>query len=78
MIKNKKYKDAAMCAGILQLQNTFDDPKELLMPLVLQDKINLAEDFMKNQPEIQIKFVSYLDNLSSNSSVANYIDQYVK
>ncbi|XP_014209348.1 exonuclease mut-7 homolog [Copidosoma floridanum] len=77
MLESKNYKDAGVNVEMLKLQNEFDDPEVLLMPLVLQNKTTIAEDLMKNQPELQIKFVSYLDNLLTHDNISNAIDRYI-
>ncbi|XP_017762785.1 PREDICTED: exonuclease mut-7 homolog isoform X2 [Eufriesea mexicana] len=63
IIQEKKYKEAAHYAIILQLQNYFSNPESLIMPLILQNKLVIVEDFLANCPELQKAIVLYLDNL---------------
>lgn len=61
-IENKKFKEAAHCAGKLGLQHHFD-MSEIVLPLILQDKINLLEVYVSGFPEHQEMLVCYLDHL---------------
>ncbi|XP_060579875.1 exonuclease mut-7 homolog [Ruditapes philippinarum] len=61
-IENKKFKEAAHCAGKLGLQHHFD-MSEIVLPLILQDKVNLLEVYVSGFPEHQEMLVRYLDHL---------------
>ncbi|KAK0079127.1 hypothetical protein PV325_001691 [Microctonus aethiopoides] len=63
MLNEKKYKEVAQYATMLQLQKHFEHPELVLLPLILQTKFSVADDFLKNCPEIQLNLVTYLDNL---------------
>ncbi|CAG5084647.1 Similar to EXD3: Exonuclease mut-7 homolog (Homo sapiens) [Cotesia congregata] len=63
MLSEKKYKEVAQYATILNLQDHFGDPELILLPLILQNKNTIVEDFLKNCPEVQEKIVVYLDNI---------------
>ncbi|KAG8041620.1 hypothetical protein G9C98_002913 [Cotesia typhae] len=63
MLSEKKYKEVAQYATILNLQDHFGDPELILLPLILQNKNTIVEDFLKNCPEVQEKTVVYLDNI---------------
>lgn len=63
VIKEKKYKEAAQYAVVLQLQDYFANPETLLLPLILQNKLIVVEDFLANYPHLQKVLVLYLDNL---------------
>lgn len=63
MIYEKKYKEAAQYAEMLNLQPFFAEPEVLLLPLILQNKVTVVEDFLMNQTEIQRNLVQYLDSL---------------
>ncbi|XP_008560536.1 exonuclease mut-7 homolog isoform X2 [Microplitis demolitor] len=63
MLNEKKYKEVAQYATMLNLQQHFGDPESILLPLILQNKNTIVEDFLKNCPEIQKKMVIYLDNI---------------
>ncbi|XP_053380810.1 exonuclease mut-7 homolog isoform X2 [Mercenaria mercenaria] len=61
-VSNKKFKEAAQCTGKLGLQHHFD-MSEIVLPLILQDKINLLETYVCGFPEHQETLVQYLDHL---------------
>ncbi|XP_033311571.1 exonuclease mut-7 homolog isoform X2 [Bombus bifarius] len=63
VIKEKKYKEAAQYAVVLELQDYFANPETLLLPLILQNKLIVVEDFLANYPHLQKVLVLYLDNL---------------
>ncbi|XP_052790834.1 exonuclease mut-7 homolog [Mya arenaria] len=66
-LENKKFKEAAVCAGKLGLQKHFE-MHEIILPLLLQDKVNLLETFACGQPEYQQSLVQYLDHLCDRST----------
>ncbi|XP_053972277.1 exonuclease mut-7 homolog isoform X1 [Hylaeus volcanicus] len=68
MVQEKKYKEAAQYAVMLELQNYFDDIESLLLPLILQNKLAIVEEFLADCPEMQNALVQYLDNLLSPDS----------
>ncbi|KAL6263465.1 hypothetical protein P5V15_006256 [Pogonomyrmex californicus] len=63
MIREKEYKEAAQYAAMLKLQNHFIDPKVLLLPLILQNKLQIVDEFLVDCPEVQEALATYLDNL---------------
>ncbi|XP_017880434.1 exonuclease mut-7 homolog [Ceratina calcarata] len=67
IIQEKKYKEAAQYASILQLQDHFSDPECLVLPLILQNKLTVVEDFLNNCPHLQRDLVLYLDNLMNEN-----------
>ena len=78
MLQDKKYKEAAQYAEILNLQPFFADPETLLLPLILQNKVTVVEDFLANQPDIQKSLVQYLDNLlAPGKSVQVALDRFI-
>ncbi|XP_028395062.1 exonuclease mut-7 homolog [Dendronephthya gigantea] len=58
----KKYKEAVTIARKLNLQPCFQ-PMEILFPLVILNKVQLAESYIANCPWQQRAFVSMLDKL---------------
>lgn len=66
-IQENKYKEAAQYASILQLQDHFSDPECLMLPLILQNKLTVVEDFLNNCPHLQRDLVLYLDNLMNGN-----------
>ncbi|KAL4219645.1 hypothetical protein ACF0H5_022217 [Mactra antiquata] len=66
-VANKKYKEAAVCAGKLGLQEHFD-MNEIVLPLILQDKVNLVETYVCGFPEHQEILVQYLDHLCARDT----------
>ncbi|XP_015124097.1 exonuclease mut-7 homolog [Diachasma alloeum] len=78
MLYEKKYKEVAQYATILHLQSHFSQPEVLLLPLILQTKNTVAEDFMASSPEIQKDFITYLDDLLSPSKIMQQVlDEYI-
>ncbi|XP_072025307.1 exonuclease mut-7 homolog [Amphiura filiformis] len=60
LLDKNQYKEAAQYATKLQLQNYFT-LEEICLPLLLQDKINLAENYVKGNETMQIGLVQSLD-----------------
>lgn len=63
MILQKKYKEAAQYAVLLELQSFFKDPEILLVPLILLNKLAVMDEFLVGCPDIQKALIKYLDNL---------------
>lgn len=61
-LEKKKYKEAAVCVGKLRLQHHFE-MEEIILPIILQDKINLLETYVNGEPDYQQVLVQYLDHL---------------
>lgn len=53
-----------MVIACLHLYSHFDLRRELVVPLLLQDKINVLETLVKHDEEQQIKLVQFLDEIS--------------
>ncbi|XP_033222411.1 exonuclease mut-7 homolog isoform X2 [Belonocnema kinseyi] len=78
MLRQKKYKEAAQYAEMLNLQPFFAEPEILLLPLILQNKVTVVEDFLANQPDIQKNLVQYLDNLlAPGKSIQIILDKFI-
>ncbi|XP_076248872.1 exonuclease mut-7 homolog [Calliopsis andreniformis] len=65
LIKEQKYKEVAQYGAMLKLQNFFPNLENVLVPLILQNKLNIVEEFLTDSPEIQKSLIQYLDNLLS-------------
>jgi len=79
MIEKKNYKEAAQYATMLQLQNYFMDPEILLIPLILQNKLQVVDEFLIDNPEIQKTLVIYLDNLIAPGKYAPIkLNQFIR
>ncbi|XP_038623795.1 exonuclease mut-7 homolog isoform X2 [Tachyglossus aculeatus] len=68
---NGKYKEAIVLSTKLKLQPDLDIEK-MCSPLILQDKMNLVEDYVSGNPDLQGKLVQILDSWchpSFNTSV---------
>ncbi|XP_072755515.1 exonuclease mut-7 homolog [Anoplolepis gracilipes] len=63
MIRDKEYKEAAQYAAMLQLQSHFWNPEILLLPLILQNKLQVVDEFLANCQDVQKALTTYLDNL---------------
>jgi len=78
MIKEKEYKEAAQYAAMLQLQSHFIDPKILLLPLILQNKLQIVDEFLTDCPEVQKALTTFLDNLiAPGKNVQITLEQFV-
>ena len=79
LVTEKKFKEAGQLAEILNLQSEFADPEKILLPLILQNKTTIVEDFLRNQPELQKIFVIYLDDLlNPNKDLNERLFKFVK
>ncbi|XP_076286281.1 exonuclease mut-7 homolog isoform X2 [Lasioglossum baleicum] len=78
MIAAKKFKEAAQYATVLKLQKSFKDVQVLLLPLILQNKLSIVDDFLAGEPEIQKCLVQYLDNLiASDTSMHRQLEEFI-
>lgn len=79
MIDRKRYKEAAQYITMLKLQSCYADPEVLLLPLILQNKLAIVEDFLFEYPNIQKILISFLDNLVAlGKNMDNKLDQYIQ
>ncbi|XP_067140723.1 exonuclease mut-7 homolog isoform X2 [Centruroides vittatus] len=67
LLRNNQFSEAAICITTLNLQDKFE-LEDVVIPLILQNKYNFVEDFIKSNRDLQIKLVMYLDNLHCNLS----------
>lgn len=78
MIQEKKYKEVAQYAVILKLQESFSDPESLILPLILQNKLTVVEEFLIDCPRLQEALVLYLDNLiRPDNSMHNLLNELI-
>ncbi|XP_011495833.1 PREDICTED: exonuclease mut-7 homolog [Ceratosolen solmsi marchali] len=78
LIRNKKFKEAGQFTEMLKLQKSFDDPEILLLPLFLQNKISIVKDLLKDYPDMQCTYVTYLDKLlSPDNNSQKTLDQFI-
>lgn len=79
MIQEQKYKEAAQYAALLQLQSYFKDPGVLLIPLILQNKLAVMDEFLVGCPDIQKALIKYLDNLiAPGQDMQMILDQFIE
>lgn len=62
---------------MLQLQHHFIDPEILLIPLILQNKFVIMDEFLINCPEIQKSLVTYLDNLIMTRNIRTTLNNLI-
>lgn len=77
LITAKHYKEAGQIACDLQLYNEFglDD---FLIPLLLQDKLGIFEDYLDKAVEVRASTIELLDSfLQRDSSVRSVCDYYI-
>ncbi|XP_018304800.1 exonuclease mut-7 homolog isoform X2 [Mycetomoellerius zeteki] len=78
IIQEKEYKEAAQYIAMLQLQSHFMDPQILLLPLILQNKLQIVDKFLIGCPEVQKSLTTYLDNLiAPGKNVQIMLEQFV-
>lgn len=69
-----KYKAIIICSMALHEHFDFE---ALLLPLLLEDKVNIIEKYLENAPDEQEKFVLYLDKMNHpNTTLGDYIYRY--
>ncbi|VEN35646.1 unnamed protein product [Callosobruchus maculatus] len=71
----KKYKEACQYAMIFGLQDRFSI-EDFLIPLVLQDKLFLVDDFLRSSPRHQAELVIWLDDMLGNNSIRDAAADY--
>lgn len=49
--------------------------EEFILPLVLQDKLPIVDDFLKTSPRHQRELITFLDSLLINSSIRDAISE---
>ena len=71
-------KTAASVAVKLKLQD-YIDPEALLLPLIVADKFQVAEELLKGSPKLQKQYAEMLDKLCSlpEDQIFDYIQKYV-
>lgn len=51
--------------------------EEFLVPLVVQDKLHIVDDFLHGSSRHQTELVEFLDSVLSNTSVRDTMGQYI-
>lgn len=67
-------KDKAVMIGSLMFHEHFD-MEEILLPLLLENKINVIEKYLEKSPAMQVKFVQYLDEMNSPDALMSFYIQ---
>lgn len=62
LLAKKKYHEASLIVANLKMQ-TYYPVEAILLPLLLQDKVTVVEDYIRDCPEAAKKFLSTLDTL---------------
>ncbi|XP_053693223.1 exonuclease mut-7 homolog [Sabethes cyaneus] len=77
MIVRKQYKEAGQIAIDLELFEEFDE-HDFVMPLFMQDKISIAEDYLNKAERLQRPVVQLLDSFfDKQQSVENHCSLYI-
>ncbi|XP_055612884.1 exonuclease mut-7 homolog [Uranotaenia lowii] len=77
MLERKQYKEAGQVATDLQLFDEFDE-HAFVIPLFLQDKISIAEDFLKKATRLQEPVIRLLDSFfDKRESVEAHCSRYI-
>ncbi|XP_014681233.1 PREDICTED: exonuclease mut-7 homolog [Priapulus caudatus] len=66
MLNRKMYKEASLVITALDLQRYFN-LREVALPLILQDRAPLAEAYVRDYKDLQVSFVSILDELCAKT-----------
>ncbi|KAL1116958.1 hypothetical protein AAG570_004286 [Ranatra chinensis] len=76
MLKYHLYKEACEWSVLLELQDHFS-VNDFLIPLMLQDKLSVIDDFLKASPRHQIEFVKCLDDILGEKNMSNHLDKII-
>ncbi|XP_014243855.1 exonuclease mut-7 homolog [Cimex lectularius] len=76
MLHIHMYKEVADWATLLDLQDQFGI-YEFLIPLLLQDKLTVVENFVKKSPDCYLPLVTFLDRALGESNIYKYITKIV-
>lgn len=77
LVSSKHYKEAGQIAYDLELYNEFSID-EFLIPLILQDKLGIFEDYLDKAVDLRIPMIKLLDSfLQRDSSVRQVCDYYI-
>ncbi|KAK7874023.1 hypothetical protein R5R35_013427 [Gryllus longicercus] len=75
-LRNKQYKEACQVAAFLKLHDHFSI-EDFLIPLVIQDKMNVAEEFLHGSFVHQKQLVLFLDNLLAQRNIGNEVEMLI-
>lgn len=77
LIDEHSYKEACQWARELQLYNEFTI-FDMVFPLILQDKTNIAEEYLNKAKHLQRPLIELLDSLlDKSSSIQNRCGEYI-
>ncbi|CAL4078268.1 unnamed protein product [Meganyctiphanes norvegica] len=62
LVNEGRFKEACSLVTLLGLQGNFTT-EELIVPLFLQDQLNLADDILASSPQHQREFLIFIDNI---------------
>lgn len=78
MIERNQYKEAGQIAIDLKMFDEFDE-HAFVIPLFMQDKISIAEDFLNKAVRLQRPVVQLLDSFfDKKESVENHCSKYIQ
>ncbi|XP_034232755.1 exonuclease mut-7 homolog [Thrips palmi] len=72
----KKYKEACQCAVALNMIDQYPI-EHIILPLVLQDKISIAEEALATNLHLQVQLVTRLDMLVGDRCLRNTVEHLV-
>ncbi|XP_046996046.1 exonuclease mut-7 homolog [Schistocerca americana] len=73
MVSKRLYKEACQSATLLKLHDYFAI-EDFIIPLALQDKMSIAEEFLSGSVPHQKKVVIFLDKLLEKRALRNEVD----
>ncbi|XP_069688373.1 exonuclease mut-7 homolog isoform X2 [Periplaneta americana] len=77
MVSRKQYKEACQSAALLELHPHFA-VEDFVIPLVFQDKLTVAEEFLAGSPEHQRHLVMFLDSLLGKRNIRSEADSIIR
>lgn len=76
MVSKRQYKEACQSATLLKLHDYFTI-EDFIIPLALQDKMSIAEEFLSGSVPHQEKLVIFLDKLLEKRALRNEVESIV-
>ncbi|XP_067941842.1 exonuclease mut-7 homolog [Watersipora subatra] len=79
LLSNGQLKEAATFINCLRLHREYDLNSLLVVPLLLEDKLNVVETLVRDSAEEQVKLVQFFDQICApNFDLASIIPSHIK
>ncbi|KAK9499662.1 hypothetical protein O3M35_002669 [Rhynocoris fuscipes] len=76
-IRLKMYKEACEWTILLNLENQFNI-FDFVIPLILQDRLSIVNEFLVKSPEHHLKLVKYLDNMLGQECLDDSLNSLIQ